>query len=274
MDAVVSSAGDLEPIREEVDSHESAARRAEATRVEACHAQANGNRFVKKLLVLGAGALFWCASTLAFNPISAQSGSWFDIVGDDGKPVTNMRAPVELTNEVDRLKGVNAIGSGSPVVTIVEFMDYNCPYCRQAASDLETLVRANPGLRVKFVQNAITSPQSEQAARVDLAAFRVGGSRLAYTLHQRLYARRGVNDKKVALALAAEIGLDPAVLDTLSEEPEIKDVLSSHKQLSASLGLNGTPSFLIAGMIVVGYPGPDTMRRMVESVLKCDAMAC
>lgn len=229
---------------------------------------------VKKLVVLGAMAFSMSASLFSFNPVAAQSGAWLDITGDDGKPVTNMRAPVELTNEVDRLKGVNAIGSGNPDVTIVEFMDYNCPYCRKAAGELETLVRGVPGLRVKFVQNAITSPQSEQAARVDLAAFRVGGSRLAYTLHQRLYQRRGVNDKKAALALAAEIGLDPAVLDTLSEEPEIKDVLSSHMQLSASLGLNGTPSFLIAGMIVVGYPGPDTMRRMVESVLKCDAMVC
>jgi protein-disulfide isomerase len=229
---------------------------------------------VKKLVVLGAMAFSMCASLFSFNPVAAQSGAWLDITGDDGKPVTNMRAPVELTNEVDRLKGVNAIGAGNPDVTIVEFMDYNCPYCRKAAGELEALVRGVPGVRVKFVQNAITSPQSEEAARVDLAAFRVGGSRLAYTLHQRLYQRRGVNDKKAALALAAEIGLDPAVLDTLSEEPEIKDVLSSQMQLSASLGLNGTPSFLIAGMIVVGYPGPDTMRRIVESVLKCDAMAC
>lgn len=229
---------------------------------------------MKKLLVLGAGALFWCASALSFNPVSAQSGSWLDIVGDDGKPVTNMRAPIELTREVDRLKGVNAIGSANPDVTIVEFMDYNCPYCRKAAGELETLVRDTPGLRVKFVQNAITSPQSEQAARVDLAAFRLGGARQAYMLHQGLYARRGVNDKKTALAIGSELGLDPAALDALSDEPEIKDVLLSHMNLSASLGLNGTPSFLINGMIVIGYPGPEAMRRIVGSVLKCDSLVC
>ena len=219
--------------------------------------------------------LFCCALALSSaSPVFAQSGSWFDIKDDDGKPVSNMRAPVELTTEVDRLKGVNGIGAAAPTVTIVEFMDYNCPFCRKAAGDLETLVRANPGLRVRFVQNAITSPQSEQAARVDLAAFRIGGARLAYQLHERLYARRGVNDKAAALAVAAEIGLDPAVLDKVSEEPEIRDVLASHMQLSASLGLNGTPSFLINGMMVIGYPGPETMGRIVESVLKCDAMVC
>lgn len=85
---------------------------------------------------------------------------------------------------------------------------------------------------------------------------------------------RGVNDKRAALAIGAELGLDSAALDTLSEEQEIKDVLLSHMSLSASLGLNGTPSFLINGMVVIGYPGPETMRRIVGSVLKCDSMVC
>lgn len=231
-------------------------------------------RHVKKILSLSASALFWCAALLSNTPASAQSGSWFNLEGDDGKPVQNMRAPVELTNEIDRLKGVNAIGSANPDVTLVEFMDYNCPYCRKAAVELEQLARNTPGLRIKFVQNAITSPQSEQAARVDLAVFRMAGGRLAYQLHQRLYTRRGVNDGKAALAAGAELGLDAALLETMADGAEIRDALKSHMQLAASLGMNATPSFLINGMIIVGYPGAATMGRVIGSVLKCDAIVC
>ena len=58
---------------------------------------------------------------------------WFPIKGDDGKPVANLRLPVELTSEVDELKGLIRIGAKQPDVTVVEFYDYNCPFCRKAA---------------------------------------------------------------------------------------------------------------------------------------------
>jgi protein-disulfide isomerase len=219
--------------------------------------------------------LLCCALALSSaSPALAQSGSWFDIKDDDGKPVSNMRAPVELTVEVDRLKGVNAIGAAAPIVTIVEFMDYNCPFCRKAANDLETLARANSAVKVRLVQNAITSEPSKAAARVDLAAFRLGGARVAYELHRRLYARRGVNDANAALGIGAELGLDRAQLQAMSDSAEIEEVLNSHMTLAAALGMNATPSFLINGVIVSGYPGPDTIRRLVASLEQCDALSC
>jgi protein-disulfide isomerase len=65
-----------------------------------------------------------------------QATQWFPITADDGKPVPNMRAPVELAAEVDDLGGVIWTGSQSSGPTLVEFFDYNCPYCRKAAGDL------------------------------------------------------------------------------------------------------------------------------------------
>ena len=214
----------------------------------------------------------FCA--LSLSPAAAQSGAWFDLKDDEGRPVQNMRAPVELTTEIDRLKGVNAIGAANPDASIIEFMDYNCPFCRKAATDLESLALSIPGVRIKFVQNAITSAQSKEAARVVLAAFRIGGSRIAYQLHERLYARRGVNDAKAALNIGAELGLDAAALEKAAEAAEVGDVMNSHMQLATSLGMAATPSFIIHGMIISGYPGPETMRHMVESIKACDAIAC
>jgi protein-disulfide isomerase len=227
-----------------------------------------------KLFLLSRLVLSCALAMLLAFPAAAQSGSWFDIRDDDGQAVSNMRAPVELTIEVDRLKGVNGIGAATPMVTIVEFMDYNCPFCRKAANDLETLARSNTAVKIRFVQNAITSEPSKAAARVDLAAFRLGGARVAYELHRRLYARRGVNDANAALDIGAELGLDRAQLQSMADGAEIDEVLNSHMTLAAALGMNATPSFLINGVIVSGYPGHDTMRRLVDSVIQCDALSC
>jgi protein-disulfide isomerase len=208
-----------------------------------------------------------------YAPVQAQE-AWFPLKADDGSVVVNQRMPIELTLEVDRLKGVLWMGAAEPDVTIVEFMDYNCPFCRSAASDLEALVREVPGLQIKFVQNAIISPQSEEAAKVVLASFRTGGGKLAMQLHQRLFGKRGVNDGSTARRLAADLGLDPTRLEQAGASSEISDALVDHMKLAAAMGLATTPSFLIKGVSISGYPGPKAMRKVVESVLACDAVIC
>ena len=72
--------------------------------------------------------------------VPAQStDQWFAVTGDDGKPVPNMRLPVEVASEIDELEGAIWVGSPSREITVVEFFDYNCPYCRNAMPDLHGL---------------------------------------------------------------------------------------------------------------------------------------
>jgi protein-disulfide isomerase len=199
---------------------------------------------------------------------------WYAVTSDDGKPVANLRLPVEIYAEVEELPGLIRIGPAAADVTVVEFYDYNCPFCRKAAPDLEALIGADPNLRLGLVNNPVLSPQSREAARIELAVLRHAGAKAAYDFHKRLYAMPGRIDGAKALAAAAEIGLKPDEVARTAATPEIAQMLERQMGVAASLGFSATPSFLIAGAGVLGYPGPRALARIVASVRRCDQIAC
>src|SRR5436305_1196592 len=102
--------------------------------------------------ILRAGLGVLASSTLAFKA-AAQDSRAFDLTGDDGKRVANYRLPSELS--LTGLPGIVWVGAASPDVILVEFFDYNCPYCRNAAADLDALVTRDGNLRLGMVNNAI-----------------------------------------------------------------------------------------------------------------------
>jgi protein-disulfide isomerase len=203
-----------------------------------------------------------------------QAHQWFPITSDDGKAVANMRLPVEVASHIDELQGAIWSGSHSREITLVEFFDYNCPYCRGAAADLDALLRENPDVRLGLVNNPILSPASEQAARIELAVLNLGGPGRAYEFHRRLFQRRGVIDRDKALDVAHGLGAPHSEVGKLADSSEIQARLSAQMRLAASLGMAATPSFMIAGAGVFGYPGPTSLKRIIASVRACDQIAC
>lgn len=201
-------------------------------------------------------------------------GQWFPLIGDNGRPVANLRLPVELTSEVEQLPGAIWVGSDSWALTLVEFYDFNCPYCRAAAADIHALMQDEPDLRVGLVNNAILSPKSVEAARVELALTRLGPPTSVYAFHRRLFERRGRIDGAGALAVAEELGAPRAKVEELIGSREVQDMLDAQMRLAASLGFAATPSFLIAGAGILGYPGPKALKSAVTSVRQCDRISC
>ena len=205
----------------------------------------------------------------------AQSGDgWYSVQSDEGTPVQNLRLPVELFSEVDELPGLFRAGSATPDVTIVEFYDYNCPFCRKAAKDLEALVTGDKGLRLGLVNNPILSPQSKEAARIELAFLKLRGPGPTYEFHKRLYRVPGKVDGGKAVAIALELGTSRDEIARTAAGDDVRRALERQLELAASLGLAATPSFLIAGAGVLGYPGPKSLTGIVASVRKCDEIAC
>jgi protein-disulfide isomerase len=201
-------------------------------------------------------------------------GQWYPLVGDNGRPVANTRLPVELTQEVEDLPGAIWLGSESRALMLVEFFDYNCPYCRAAMVDLHALLETEPDLRVGLVNNAILSPPSVEAAKVELALSRLGRPASVYRFHRRLFKRRGIIGGARALEVADELGAPRAKVEELAASAEVNGMLAEQMRLAASLGFAATPSFLISNTGVLGYPGPKALKRVVDAVRRCDRVSC
>ena len=209
---------------------------------------------------------------LAAASAKADEAYAFPLKDDGGSPITNYRLPSQLTTE--DLPGVLWTGSSQPDVTLVEFFDYNCPYCRKAVKDLDALSAHDGDLRFGLVNNAILSPGSVQAAKVQLAVMKVKGAAVAYRFHLRLLGKHGPVDGPAALQLAAEMGLDRAEVEKAGDLDEVGVVLRRQVGLASSLGFVATPSFMIDGVGILGYPGAKSMGRIVGAVRKCDKVVC
>jgi protein-disulfide isomerase len=131
-----------------------------------------------------------------------------------------------------------------------------------------------PDLRIGLVSNPILSPGSVQAARIELALLKTQGRATALKFHDGLFQKRGPIDRNRALEVVESLGLNRAEVEADSRAADIGEALSVQMGLAASLGMAATPSFVIGGTGVLGYPGPRTLVRMVATMRKCGQIVC
>ena len=151
-------------------------------------------------------------------------------------------------------------GNGSGDVTLVEFFDYNCKYCRVVAPTIAEVLDADPGVRLVYKEFPILGDGSEAAARVALAAERQGKYR---ELHRALMSVQGSATEESALAAAAAAGLDVERLRRDMDDPAIAGAIARTRALAAALGINGTPGFVVAGQVVPGAVDRATLEGLI-----------
>ena len=205
---------------------------------------------------------------------AAGDEGFYPIKADDGTTIANHRVPVELESQIEKLPGVVIVGNPRGKVTLHEFYDLNCPYCRKAAADIDALVRSNPELRLVLVPFPVLGIPSIQGARVELAVARLASPKKFYEFHRTLYAGRGVIDGKRAFAAAKAIGLDLAEVEKIAIGDALVAVMTAHLRLGDALAIAATPGFVIKGVAIVGYPGPKALARVIASVQRCGAVVC
>src|SRR3954454_3784430 len=138
------------------------------------------------------------------------------------------------------------IGNKDGDVTFVEFFDYNCGYCKRAMTDMVDLMKADPKLKVVLKEFPVLGPGSLEAAQVAVAVRMQDKSGKKYLeFHQKLLGGRGQADKAKAMAVAKEIGLDMAKLEKDLKSDEVMATLQENYKLAESMGMNGTPSYVI-----------------------------
>jgi protein-disulfide isomerase len=166
------------------------------------------------------------------------------------------------------------LGNSAGNVTFVEFFDYNCGYCKRAMSDMLTLMKDDPKLKVVLKEFPVLGPGSVEAAQVAVAVRMQDPTGKKYLdFHQRLLGGRGQADKSRALAAAKEAGLDMARLEKDMASPEIKATMEENFKLAEVLGLNGTPSYVIGNDVVVGAVGLQALQEKI-STARCGKTSC
>lgn len=166
------------------------------------------------------------------------------------------------------------IGNPDGDVTLVEFFDYNCGYCKRALGDVQRLVENDKNLRVIIKDFPVLGPGSIEAATVVMAAQEQLKADKIWMLHHRLLATRGQVGRAQALEAAREIGADMARLARQMEKPQIREAIQEAIQIADSLGLTGTPSYVVGPDLVVGAVGYDELKSRIDSVRKCGRAVC
>ena len=166
------------------------------------------------------------------------------------------------------------VGNPKGDVTFVEFFDYNCGYCKRALEDMNALMKADPKLRVVLKEFPVLGPASMDAARVGVAVRMQDKTGKKYLeFHQKLLTGRGQVDKARALAAAKEVGMDVARIERDLGSDEVRASIEESFKLAEKLGLNGTPSYVIGGDVVVGAVGLATLREKINGA-RCGKATC
>jgi protein-disulfide isomerase len=165
------------------------------------------------------------------------------------------------------------LGNPEGAITLVEFFDYNCGYCKRAVADMTALISANPDLRVVMKEFPILSAGSVEAARISVALKDTKPEKYL-EFHQELFSRPGTVDKAKAMEVAADLGLDGEALATASNAAAVTDNITEVHKLAELLGISGTPSYIIGKEMVPGALGYDALQEKVDAMRKCGETAC
>jgi protein-disulfide isomerase len=166
------------------------------------------------------------------------------------------------------------LGNPKGDVTLVEFFDYNCGFCKRALPDMMELLKDDPKLRIILKEFPVLGPGSVEAAKVAVAVrMQDKGGKKYLDFHQKLLGGRGQADKARALAVAKEVGMDMKRLDTDMASDEAKASIEESLKLAETLGLNGTPSYIVGSDVVVGAVGLAALRTKV-STARCGKAEC
>lgn len=161
---------------------------------------------------------------------------------------------------LERDRNAPVLGNPEGDVTVVEFFDYNCPYCRRVKPEIEALLEADPNVRLVYREWPILGEGSVFAARAALAAREQG---LYEQFHWAMMAMNGRANESSVLRIAEEVGLDVTQLRRDMEAPEVAEHIQTSMRLTQALGLNGTPSFVIGDALVPGIVDVDQLQTLV-----------
>ncbi len=246
------------------------------------------------LIVIGAAVASRTAlPKIMETPMSAAAAADAQVPADLGKSIraylmANPEVLVEAMQELERKQdnqrdvvAVKAIGQneaglfrdpetpvgGNPSgdVTIVEFNDYQCPYCKRAYQAVKSVTGADGKVKIVYKDLPILGEASKIAALAALASMKQDKHK---ELHNALMEFNGKLDREKILATAASVGIDVAQLEKDMEDPKLKQIIDRNMALAGALGVRGTPAFVIGKQFVPGAVDADSLKALIADARK------
>jgi protein-disulfide isomerase len=175
--------------------------------------------------------------------------------------------------EIFRPTASPVVGNSNGDVTVIEFFDYNCGYCKKAFSDVAQLIDKDRKVKLIPKEFPILAKGSEEASRVALAAKAQGKY---WEFHRAMLESQGQANEAAALKIAEKLGLDMARLKKDMASAEVKKEIDDTRKLAAKLGIQGTPHFLVGDRIIPGAPENlgELLTKNVKEVRKDGCKVC
>lgn len=169
-----------------------------------------------------------------------------------------------LAGVIDRPFAGNVAGNPKGDVTIVEFSDYNCGYCRASVADVERLIASDGNIRVIYREVPVLAPSSRTAALWALAAAKQGKHA---AFHKALFAA-GRPDDGTLRKVAQSVGMDVDAAQQFTGSAEAKTEIDNNLAMMQQVGFNGTPTFIIGNQLLQGAQGYIRLRQAVDQARK------
>jgi len=174
----------------------------------------------------------------------------------DRDRATVRRYAKELLTDPDSFVGGNPDGD----VTLVEFFDYRCGYCKRFASVLANITKQDPKLRVVYKEFPVLGEDSFRAAQAALAA---RGQGYYLEFHEALMKADGPLTDKAIMTVARSVGLDVERLKRDMETPKVLNIIGNNRRLATALEIDGTPTLVVGDLVVRGAVPIDDLRAMI-----------
>jgi protein-disulfide isomerase len=166
------------------------------------------------------------------------------------------------------------MGNPKGKVTLVEFFDYNCGYCKKSLDDIAQLMRENADLRLVVKDFPVLGPGSVEAAEIATALRKQFTGDKYWQYHYKLLGMKGQVGKAQAMQVAKDMGANMTQLEKDAAAKETKDSIQEVMKVADGLQLTGTPSFVLGDDVVIGAVGYDELKSRLDNVRKCGKIAC
>ncbi len=179
--------------------------------------------------------------------------------GEERAKANLVKFKKQLLNDPDTPVGANVNGD----VTIVEFFDYRCGYCKRVFPDIVNILNTDKNVRYVFKEFPILGPESVTASKAALAAWALDKTKYM-AFHKAMMGSKGGLPEGRVLDFATKAGYDAKALKTAMKDPKIDDLIAKNFELAKAFDINGTPAFIIGNEVIRGAIDLQSLRAIIS----------